>query len=400
MGKTAVAIDLTAIERRELESLASRRKTAQGLAQRARIVLLAAEGAENRDIGLRVNAAPNTVGKWRRRFAERRIDGLLDEPRPGAPRQIGDDDVAEVIRQTLETTPRGATHWSLRSMARAAGFAPSTIHRIWKAFNLQPHRTETFKLSADPLFVEKVRDIVGLYLSPPERAVVLCVDEKSQIQALDRTQPLLPMRPGQVERRTHDYTRHGTLSLFAALDAAAGTVIGRCYPRHRGREFLRFLREIERNVPPDLNVHLVMDNYATHKTEPIRKWLGARPRWHVHFTPTASSWVNQVERFFADITEKQIRRGVHRSTAELETAIRAYLDAVNADPKPFAGPKTTTTSSPPLSASDSRPSTSLQPKPKSPQLQNQDSKYPPAKPGALGCEPLKAVGRVADAARR
>jgi len=335
MGKTAVAIDLTAIERRELESLASRRKTAQGLAQRARIVLLAAEGAENRDIGLRVNAAPNTVGKWRRRFAERRIDGLLDEPRPGAPRQIGDDDVAEVIRQTLETTPRGATHWSLRSMARAAGFAPSTIHRIWKAFNLQPHRTETFKLSADPLFVEKVRDIVGLYLSPPERAVVLCVDEKSQIQALDRTQPLLPMRPGQVERRTHDYTRHGTLSLFAALDAAAGTVIGRCYPRHRGREFLRFLREIERNVPPDLNVHLVMDNYATHKTEPIRKWLGARPRWHVHFTPTASSWVNQVERFFADITEKQIRRGVHRSTAELETAIRAYLDAVNADPKPF-----------------------------------------------------------------
>jgi transposase len=339
-GKTAVAIDLTAIERRELESLASRRKTAQGLAQRARIVLLAAEGAQNRDISLRVNAAPNTVGKWRRRFAERRIDGLLDEPRPGAPRQIGDDDVAEVIRQTLETTPRGATHWSLRSMARAAGFAPSTIHRIWKAFNLQPHRTETFKLSADPLFVEKVRDIVGLYLSPPERAVVLCVDEKSQIQALDRTQPLLPMRPGQVERRTHDYTRHGTLSLFAALDAAAGTVIGRCYPRHRGREFLHFLREIERNVPPDLNVHLVMDNYATHKTEPIRKWLGARPRWHVHFTPTASSWVNQVERFFADITEKQIRRGVHRSTAELETAIRAYLDAVNADPKPFRWTKT------------------------------------------------------------
>jgi transposase len=335
MGKTAVAIDLTAIERRELESLASRRKTAQGLAQRARIVLLAAEGAENRDISLRVGAAPNTVGKWRRRFAERRIDGLLDEPRPGAPRQIGDDDVAEVIRQTLETTPQGATHWSLRSMAKAAGFAPSTIHRIWKAFNLQPHRTETFKLSADPLFVEKVRDIVGLYLSPPERAVVLCVDEKSQIQALDRTQPLLPMWPGQVERRTHDYTRHGTLSLFAALDAAAGTVIGRCYPRHRGREFLRFLREIERNLPPDLDVRLVMDNYATHKTEPIRKWLGARPRWHVHFTPTASSWINQVERFFAAITEKQIRRGVHRSTAELEIAIRTYLDAVNADPKPF-----------------------------------------------------------------
>jgi transposase len=335
MGKTAVAIDLTEIDRRELESLASRRKTAQGLAQRARIVLLAAEGAENKDISLRVGAAPNTVGKWRRRFAEHRLDGLLDEPRPGAPRQIGDDAIAETIRLTLETTPRDGTHWSLRSMARAVGFAPSTIHRIWKAFNLQPHRTETFKLSADPLFVDKVRDIVGLYLAPPKRALVLCVDEKSQIQALDRSQPLLPMRPGQIERRTHDYTRHGTLSLFAALDAATGKVIGRCYPRHRGREFLSFLREIERNVPRDLDVHLIMDNYATHKTEPIRKWLGARPRWHVHFTPTASSWVNQVERFFADITERQIRRGVHRSTAELETAIRAYLDAVNADPKPF-----------------------------------------------------------------
>jgi transposase len=335
MGKTAVAIDLTQRERRELESLASRRKTAQGLAQRARIVLLAAEGAENKDISLRVDAAPNTVGKWRRRFAEHRLDGLLDEPRPGAPRRIGDDEVAETIRLTLDTTPRDATHWSLRSMARAVGFAPSTIHRIWKAFNLQPHRTETFKLSADPLFVDKVRDIVGLYLAPPERALVLCVDEKSQIQALDRSQPLLPMRPGQIERRTHDYTRHGTLTLFAALDAATGKVIGRCYPRHRGREFLAFLREIERNVPPDLDVHLIMDNYATHKTEPIRKWLGARARWHVHFTPTASSWVNQVERFFANLTEKQIRRGVHRSTAELEAAIRAYLDALNADPKPF-----------------------------------------------------------------
>ena len=335
MGKTAIAIGLSESERRELEGLASRRKTAQGLAQRARIVLLAAEGLENRDIALRMEAAPNTVGKWRRRFAERRIEGLHDEPRPGAPRQIGDDEVAEIIRQTLETTPRDATHWSLRSMAKAAGFAPSTIHRIWKAFNLQPHRTETFKLSTDPLFVEKVRDIVGLYLSPPERALVLCVDEKSQIQALDRSQPLLPMRPGQVERRTHDYTRHGTLSLFAALDTATGKIIGRCYPRHRGREFLSFLREIERNVPPDLDVHLIMDNYATHKTPAIRKWLGSRPRWQVHFTPTASSWVNLVERFFANITEKQIRRGVHRSTEDLETAIRTYIHAVNADPKPF-----------------------------------------------------------------
>jgi len=335
MGKTAVAIALSESERRELLGFASRRRTAQGLAQRARIVLLAAQGLENKDIALRVDAAPNTVGKWRKRFAQHRADGLMDEPRPGAPRQIGDDEVAEVVRRTLETTPRNATHWSLRSMADAAGFAPSTIHRIWKAFNLQPHRTETFKLSADPLFVEKVRDVVGLYLSPPEHAMVLCVDEKSQIQALDRSQPLLPMRPGQIERRTHDYTRYGTLTLFAALDAASGAIIGRCYPRHRGREFLSFLREIERNVPNDLDVHLIMDNYATHKTPAIRKWLGSRPRWHVHFTPTASSWVNLVERFFAEITEKQIRRGVHRSTEDLEIAIRAYIDAVNVDPKPF-----------------------------------------------------------------
>ena len=339
MGKAAVSVCLTDSERKELESLASRRRTAQGLAQRARIVLLAAESMENKDICARVDASPNTVGKWRRRFVERRVDGLLDEPRPGAPRQIGDDEIAETVRLTLETTPRDATHWSLRSMAKAVGFAPSTIHRIWKAFNLQPHRTETFKLSTDPLFVEKVRDIVGLYLAPPERALVLCVDEKSQIQALDRSQPLLPMRPGQVERRTHDYTRHGTLSLFAALDTATGKVIGRCYPRHRGREFLGFLREIERSVPDALAVHLIMDNYATHKTPAIRKWLGARPRWHVHFTPTSSSWINLAERFFADITEKQIRRGVHRSTAELEAAIRTYIDAINADPKPFSWTK-------------------------------------------------------------
>ncbi len=335
MGKRAVAICLTDGERIELEGFASRRRTAQGLARRARIILLAAQDVENLTICERLGVAPNTVGKWRRRFAERRVEGLLDEPRPGAPRQIGDAQIAETIRLTLEATPENATHWSLRSMARAVGFAPSTIHRIWQAFNLQPHRTETFKLSTDPLFVEKVRDIVGLYLAPPERALVLCVDEKSQIQALDRTQPLLPLRPGQVERRTHDYTRHGTLSLFAALDTATGNVIGRCYPRHRGREFLAFLREIERNIPSDLDVHLVMDNYATHKTPAIRKWLGARPRWRVHFTPTSSSWINQAERFFADITERQIRRGVHRSTAELEAAIRAYIDGVNRDPKPF-----------------------------------------------------------------
>ena len=335
MGKPAVAIELSAAERRELESLARRRKTAQGLARRARIVLAAADGLENKAIVETVGADANTVGKWRRRFAERGLDGLYDEPRQGAPRQIEDDEIAEVVRRTLEETPPDGTHWSLRSMATAVGHAPSTIHRIWQAFGLQPHRSETFKLSSDPFFVEKVRDIVGLYLAPPERALVLCMDEKSQVQALDRTQPLLPMRPGQAERRSHDYTRHGTTTLFAALDIATGEVIGRCFARHRAKEFLKFLRTIEANVPADLDVHLVMDNYATHKTPAIRAWFARHPRWHIHFTPTGASWLNQVERFFALLTEKQLRRGVHRSTRELEQAILAYIDTVNADPRPF-----------------------------------------------------------------
>jgi transposase len=335
LGKTAVAIELSAAERGELESLARAHKTGQAMVRRARIVLAAAAGLENKAICVEVGVDANTVSKWRRRFAADRLDGLLDERRPGTPRKIGDEEIAETIRLTLETTPPGATHWSLRSMAKAVGYAPSTIHRIWRAFGLQPHRSETFKLSKDPLFVEKVRDIVGLYMSPPERALVLCVDEKSQIQALDRTQPLLPMRPGQVERRTHDYTRHGTTSLFAALDIATGAVIGRCYPKHRSGEFRKFLDQIEANVPTDLDVHLVMDNYATHKTKTIRDWLAKRPRWHVHFTPTSASWLNQVERFFAMITEKQIRRGVHSSTQQLERDIRAFIDAHNADPKPF-----------------------------------------------------------------
>jgi transposase len=335
MGKPAVAIELSTAERRELESLARAHKTGQAMARRARIVLAAAAGLENKAICLEIGADANTVSKWRRRFATARLDGLLDEPRPGAPRRIGDDEIADAVRLTLEATPPGATHWSLRSMAKAVGHAPSTIHRIWRAFGLQPHRSETFKLSNDPLFVEKVRDIVGLYMSPPDRALVLCVDEKSQIQALDRTQPLLPMRPGQIERRTHDYIRHGTTSLFAALDVATGSVIGRCYPKHRSGEFRKFLDLVEASVPADLDVHLVMDNYATHKTKPIRDWLLKRPRWHVHFTPTGASWINQVERFFALVTDKQIRRGVHRSTQQLETDIRAFIDAHNADPKPF-----------------------------------------------------------------
>ena len=335
MGKTAVSIDLTAEQRRELEGLVRRRQTAQGLARRAEIVLLAADGLQNKEIVARLGSNANTVGQWRRRFAECGLDGLYDQPRPGTPRKIGDDEIAETIRKTLEETPVDATHWSLRSMAKASGYAPSTIHRIWKAFGLQPHRSETFKLSTDPFFVEKVRDIVGLYLDPPDRALVLCVDEKSQIQALDRTQPLLPMRPGQAERRTHDYKRHGTTSLFAALDITTGKVIGRCFKQHRAKEFLKFLREIDANVPEDLDVHLVMDNYATHKTPAIRKWLAKRPHWHVHFTPTGASWLNQVERLFALLTEKQLRRGVHRSTRELEQAIQDYIDRVNEDPKPF-----------------------------------------------------------------
>jgi transposase len=336
----AVSIDLMATERAELEALLRRHGTAQALARRARIVLLAADGLTNSTIAEGLGIDKHTAGKWRNRFATARLDGLRDEPRPGAPRQIGDDAIAQTIHRTLETRPAGATHWSLRSMARATGYAPSTIHRIWQAFGLQPHRQATFKLSSDPMFVEKVRDIVGLYLDPPDRALVLCIDEKSQIQALDRTQPLLPLRPGQAERRSHDYRRHGTTSLFAALDVAAGTVIGKCFKRHRASEFRKFLDHVEVNVPADLEIHIVMDNVATHKTKLIRHWFAKRPRWHVHFTPTSASWLNQVERFFALLTDRALRRGVHRSTAELEAAIHAYLDAHNTTPKPFRWTKT------------------------------------------------------------
>ena len=324
-GRVAVKIELSDVERDALSDLA----------RRARIVLLASEGLENKQIAEQLGTSQDTVGKWRRRFAERRLDGLHDEPRPGAPREIGDDEIAETVRLTLEETPVDATHWSLRSMGRAVGHSPSTIHRIWQAFGLQPHRSESFKLSSDPFFVEKVRDIVGLYMAPPERALVLCVDEKSQIQALDRSQPLLPMRPGQAERRTHDDKRHGTLSLFAALDCASGNVIGRCFKRHRAKEFKSFLDTIEDNVPTDLDIHIVMDNLATHKTPAIKAWFAKRPRWCVHFTPTSASWINQVERFFAELTRKQIRRGVHRSTVELEEAIKRYIDHVNQSPKPL-----------------------------------------------------------------
>ena len=336
MGKgRAVAIVLDEAEKRALTALTRKHGAPQSLAVRARIVLAAADGLTNKEIAAKLDICAHTAGVWRRRFARDRLDGLYDEPRPGAPRQIGDDEIAATIRKTLETRPKGATHWSLRTMAKAVGHAPSTIHRIWRAFGLQPHRSETFKLSSDPQFVEKVRDIVGLYLSPPERAVVLCVDEKSQVQALDRTQPLLPMRPGHAERHTHDYTRHGTTSLFAALDVKVGTVIGKCMRRHRAHEFRKFLDEVERNVPADLSIHVVMDNYGTHKTQLIRNWFAKRPRWYVHFTPTSASWINLVERFFGLLTERAIRRGSFQSVAELEAAIHAYIDAANADPKPF-----------------------------------------------------------------
>jgi transposase len=339
-GRPKAELVVTAEEQETLERWARRPKTAQALAQRARIVLTCARGATNTEVAARLQITKPTVGKWRARFVAQRLDGLLEEPRPGAPRQHADAAVEKVIIKTLESTPRDATHWSTRSMAKASGMSQSTVGRIWRAFGLQPHRTQTFKLSSDPLFVEKVRDIVGLYVDPPERALVLCVDEKTQVQALDRTQPLLPMRPGQAERRTHDYARHGTTSLFAALNAKAGKVIGECHRRHRSIEFRKFLDTIDANVPAQLDVHLILDNYGTHKTALIRRWLAKRPRYHLHFTPTGASWLNLVERWFALLTEKQLRRGVHRSTRELEAAIQHYLDETNKHPKPFIWTKT------------------------------------------------------------
>jgi transposase len=339
IGRPKAVLMVTPEERHELESLAHRSRSAPALARRARLVLACAEGRDNGTVARRLRMSPTTVCKWRARFVTDRVAGLFDEPRPGTPRQIDDAQVEAVIVRTLETTPRGATHWSTRSMATATGYSHMTISRVWRAFGLQPHRADTFKLSPDPLLVEKVRDIVGLYMNPPQHAMVLCVDEKSQIQALDRTAPLLPMRPGQAERRTHDYKRHGTTSLFAALDVKTGMVIGDLKRRHRSVEFRRFLDQIDAQTPADLDVHLIMDNYGTHKTPIIRRWLAKRPRFHVHFTPTYGSWLNLVERWFAELTTKQIRRGVHRSVAELERAIREFLDVHNEAPTPFVWTK-------------------------------------------------------------
>ncbi len=339
-GRPTARVIVSPSERTTLEQWARRRTTAQGLAQRARIVLACAAGRSATEVAAELRITRQTVGRWRQRFLERRVDGLVDEPRPGAPRRITDGMVERVITDTLETTPRDATHWSTRALAKHAGLSHSTVGRIWRAFGLQPHRSDTFKLSRDPLFVEKVRDIVGLYLAPPDRALVLSVDEKSQIQALDRTAPILPMTPGLPERRTHDYRRHGTTSLFAALDVATGHVIGECHRRHRSQEFQGFLDTIDAAVPADLDVHLILDNYGTHKTAPIRRWLARHPRFHVHFTPTSASWLNLVERWFALLTQKQIKRGAHRSVRALETAIREYLTITNEAPKPFVWTKT------------------------------------------------------------
>ena len=339
-GSEHMPVSITNEQRAELERFASRPKTAQALAQRCRMILLSADGASDTEVAAQQAVSRQTVGKWKKRFLAGGVDALLDEPRPGAPRTLADDDVEKVITTTLETAPVNATHWSTRSMGKATGMSQSAISRIWRAFGLKPHRVETFKLSTDPLFIEKVRDIVGLYMDPPERAVVLCCDEKSQIQALDRTQPLLPMRPGQAERRTHDYKRYGTTSLFAALNYATGEVTGRCFRRHRTVEFKKFLDLIDQRVPHELDIHLILDNYGTHKTALIHRWLLKRPRFHLHITPTSASWLNLVERWFAELTQKKIRRGSFRSTSQLEQAIITYLDTDNTDPRPFIWTKT------------------------------------------------------------
>jgi transposase len=339
-GRPKQPLILTEEERDRLQSLAHRARSQPALARRARVVLACAEGRDNQTVARKLRTSLGMVGKWRSRFLQSRLEGLYDEPRPGAPRKVSDADVERVVIRTLESTPRGETHWSTRGMAQASGLSRMTISRIWRAFGLQPHRSESFKWSPDPWLIEKVRDIVGLDMNPPDHALVLCVDEKSQIQALDRTQPLLPMRPGQLERRTHDYQRHGTTSLFAALELKTNKVIAQLKHRHRSLEFRQFLDLIEAQVPAGLEVHIIVDNYGTHKTALIRKWFAKRPRFHVHFTPTYGSWINLVERWFAELTNKRIRRGVFRSVKELEAAIREYIAMHNQDPKPFVWTKT------------------------------------------------------------
>ena len=339
-GRPKVVLTLTDAERKQLTRWSRRRKSTQALALRARIVLACAEGLSNKEVAARERVSQPTVGKWRARFVEARLDGLVDDPRPGRPASVTAEQVEDVVVATLESTPKNATHWSRASMAQRSGLSKSTIGRIWKAFGLQPHRADNLELSNDPLFVEKVYDIVGLYLNPPEAAVVLCVDEKSQIQALARSQPAFPMMPGMPEKRTRDYVRHGTTSLFAAFDTADGTVISALHRRHRAVEFRKFLTKIDTQVPDHLDVHLVCDNYGTHKTPAVQTWLTNHPRFHIHYTPTYSSWMNQVERWFGEITRELIERGDHRSVQALEKDIRAWVGAWNENPKPFVWTKT------------------------------------------------------------
>ena len=334
-GRPKTELTLTDDERAQLVRWSRRAKSSQALALRSKIVLSCAKGMDSKDVAAQLSCAEATVGKWRRRFVAERLDGLVDEPRPGRPATISVEQVEAVVVATLEQTPKNATHWSRASMAKRSGLSKTTIGRIWKAFELKPHRVDGFKLSSDPLFVEKVYDVVGLYLNPPESAAVLCVDEKSQVQALARTSPVLPMMPGMPERRTHDYVRHDAGSLFAAFNIADGTVISSIHRRHRAIEFKKFLAKIDAEVPEDLDVHLVCDNYGTHKTAAINTWLAKHPRFHMHFTPTSSSWINQVERWFGFITDELIRRGSHTSVQALEADIRAYAKGWNEDPRPF-----------------------------------------------------------------
>jgi transposase len=334
-GRPRTPVKLEEEQRDFLQRLVARRTAPSGEVLHARIILLASEGLSNKEVAKRLSVCDHTVSYWRRRFGRLGLEGLSEMPRTGAPPRISDDQIQTVIRTTLEQTPEAATHWSTRSLAARLGLSRQAVHRIWRAFGLQPHRQEVFTLSQDPYFIDKVRDVVGLYVNPPDNALVLCVDEKGQIQALERSQPVLPMRPGRPQRWSHDYYRHGTTSLFAALNVATGRVIGTTKSRHRSREFVSFLRHIEREVASELDVHLILDNYATHKTAEVARWLKARPRWHLHFIPTHSSWRNQVERFFAQITSRRIRRGCFRSVADLRQAIEDYLARHNANPKPF-----------------------------------------------------------------
>jgi transposase len=335
MGRPTKPLDVTAEEREKLTMLSRRPKTGQALALRARIVLGCGDGLSNDAVSKQLGITAATVSKWRERFRVERLEGLLDEPRLGAPRSITDAKVQQVVTKTLESMPANSTHWSTRLMAEKTGLSQTAIVRIWRAFGLQPHRVENFKFSKDPQFVEKVRDIVGLYLKPPDRAIVLCVDEKSQVQALNRTQPILPLAPGVPCRQSHDYERHGVTSLFAAMDVASGVTISSCYRRHRHQEFLKFLEDIDANLPKGFDVHLVMDNYGTHKVDKVRAWLARHPRYHVHCTPTGASWINLVERLFAELTERCVRRGSYTAVRSLEKAMLDYLDQRNKNPKPF-----------------------------------------------------------------